>query len=89
MGLALEYASLSDVGNDRWLIFLVAAGGAKSCHQTVRELPLTVESSASESDRSRIRPPAVSISVICGGRHNNEFMPTMRYKAPTSPQGIT
>ena len=40
MGLALEYASLFDVGNDRRLIFLVAAGGAKSCHHTVRGLLL-------------------------------------------------
>ncbi|MEC8783663.1 MAG: hypothetical protein VXY07_12600, partial [Planctomycetota bacterium] len=40
MGLALEYASLFDVGNDHWLIFFVAAGGTKSHHQTVRGLRL-------------------------------------------------
>ena len=35
MGLALEYASLFDAGNVRRLIFLDAADGAKSFHQTV------------------------------------------------------
>lgn len=38
MGLGLEYASPFDAGNDLRLIFLVAAGGVKSCHQTVRGL---------------------------------------------------